>query len=400
MNSIKYIFGSAKYLDQLFPPAKYANNDLMLRNYPDVIRHYTMNSLKADGFGKIEKKDNKVGYEVKVELINGEYHIQITAKDSLEKLSLFAERHSAIFSADYAQKAIKGKKLLEKLNVWNPMKGYPVNQYPKDADSLWHLFPPLGLNVIAQKGLLLMHYPPWSIIQGGTFENAMTMLRWGQLLSCVGFSTDDVELYKTIIDVNPIAAPGSGESEYPVDYFPIMMAAGFFDSPKRSNRDYIRSMLELYLCPPDWPEKNKYTLPLLICGSELYDPQCPGWFRTAFKDILPKDDYGTPQVQVMQTGTFKLRPDSKRETPYMISNHMIAASVTGKCTEDETKVPNIRQYEAQDLVAAQFLKEYDQDPNINPYKARENAFIKWYGSKEVMKKNNEYISPSPEDEKK
>jgi hypothetical protein len=374
MTSHEYYFGPKGTINQLFPPAKYANPDLNLQNFQDVIRHYTINSLNADGIEDY--------HEVFVELRDEEYYITITGTASHQTLETFGKRHAEIFSEDYATKAIKGKELLLEFNVWNPMKNYHVNSSPTDGTSKWHLFPPLGLNIIGQKGLLLLHYPPWAVIQGGTFENAITMTRWGHILNCAGISNDDTKYYKTFIDINPIAAPGSGESEYPVDYFPIMMASAFFDSPEPSDRDYIKSMLELYLTPPGWPEDCPYTLPILIGGSPLYDPQSPGWFRSAYTDILPQDENGIPQVNVLQAGKFKVWPHSKRETPYMIANHMIAAGVTGECTDDASKIPDIRQYEAQDLVAATFLKLYGDNPSIDPDDAKARACERWYGNKE------------------
>jgi hypothetical protein len=369
MATYKYKLGAADKIEQLFPPAKYANENLHFKNYEDVIRHYTGNSLLADGITTVDN--------ITVTNEDGAYYIQLDGTAVAEKLTAFGERHAKIFSADCAQKAIRGRELLEQLNVWNPMAGYKVNLNPADGLSKWHLFPPLGLNVIGQKGLLLMHYPPWVIIQTGTFNNAMTMMRWGQLLQAAGIPEEQTSFYKTFIDVNPIAAPGSGESEYPNDYLPIMMASGFFDGPP--DRDYIKSMLELYLTPPGWPESNKYTLPLLICGSPLYDPQAPGWFRVSYKDILPQAE-GIPQVNVLQAGSFRVHPSSPRETPYMIANHMIAAGVTGTCTGNAAAIPDIRQYEAQDLVAATFLKLYADNPNIDPLDAKAQACKKWYGN--------------------
>ena len=345
MNSYQYSLGSVEILNQLFPNPAYADKKLGFNTYADVIKHYTTNSLKADGI-----KFNKVSVSQK----KGFYLIRLEGKQSKKLYSKFAKRHRKLFSAQYAQKAIAGVSLLKQLNVWNPMAGYHVNDNTADGKSKWALFPPLGLNVIGQRGMLLMHYPPWAVLQAGTFENAMTMQRWGRVLSSTGIKSKDTRYYKTIIDVNPIAAPGSGESEYPNDYFPIMMASGFFDGP--DERDYIRSMMELYLTPPDHPKDAKYTLPLIICGSPLYDPQAPGWFRTAYTDILPKNKTGIPEVNVLQVGKFKIHPNSKRETPYMIANHMIAAGVTGRCTDNAAKIPDIRQYEAQDLVAATFFK--------------------------------------------
>ncbi|CAM4122851.1 hypothetical protein [Gillisia limnaea] len=370
MASIEYSLGSAKYLEQLFPPAKYANANLNFKNFEDVIVHYTKNSLAADGIA---------ASKVEVELKEGIYKINIEGEAENEVLQKFSERHILVFSEGYAQKAIRGMELLKEMGVWNPMEGYHVNRNPADAESKWNLFPPLGLNIIGQKGMLLMHYPPWAVLQAGTFENAMTMQRWGRILNHAGVEEKDLGKYKTFIDINPIAAPGSGESEYPNDYFPIMMASGFFDGP--ADRDYIRSMLELFLNPPDLPEDSKYTLPLLICGSPLYDPQAPGWFKVAYKDMLPLDENGIPLVSVLQVGKFKIKPDSKRETPYLIGNHMIAAGVTGLCTNDPSQIPDMRQYEAQDLVAATFLQLYANNPNLDPYAAKEQACMRWYGNK-------------------
>lgn len=370
MSSYKYTLGHHKRIKQLYPQPKYAAESLNFKDYSDVIRHYTSNSIKADG---IEEP-----VDVVVTLEEKEFHIELKGNVHKNILSAFGKRHAKIFSKDYAQKAIRGKKLLKKLGVWNPMKNYKVNANPSDGNSKWHLFPPLGLNVMGQKGLLLMHYPPWAVLQLGTFENAMTMKRWGHVLTAAGIPEKDVGLYKTFIDINPIAAPGSGESEYPNDYFPIMMASGFFDGPPE--RDYIRSMLELYLSPPNLPKDSKYTLPLLICGSPLYDPQAPGWFRTTYTEVLPKNEHGVPQVNVLQAGKFRVRPDSPKETPYLICNHMIAAGVTGKCTADASKIPNISQYEAQDLVAATFLKLYAENPSIEPCVAKAEACKKWYGN--------------------
>jgi len=276
------------------------------------------------------------------------------------------------------------------LGVWNPMENYRVNNSSTDGTSKWHLFPSLGLNIMNQKGLLLLHYPPWAIVQKGTFENAITFRRWEQLLTCAGIQESEASLYKTFMEVSPIAAPGSGESEYPNDYFPIMMASGFFDGGP--DRNYIRSMLDLFLNPPWLPKDSKYTLPLLVCGSPLYDPQSPGWFRVAYKEIMPQDEHGVPQVNVMQSGSFKVFPDSERETPYLISNHMIAAGVTGKCTNDPTQIPDIRKYEAQDMVSATFLKLYSDNPNLDPQDAKAQACQRWFGNSDGSG------APQPKDE--
>lgn len=366
MPTIEYVLGAVEIVDQLFPPVREINDDVGLRDQADVVAHFTLNSLIADGF---------TSPVVDVTVIDGAYVLAISADNG--PLDAFAERHAELFGPDAGMKAIRGRELLEELGVWNPMAGYRVNTSPTDLDSKWCLFPPLGLNVVGQRGALLMHYPPWQVLQQATFTKVMTWHRWMTVLTAAGVPTDQTSRFGTFVDVNPIAAPGSGESEYPNDYFPIMMASGFFDGGP--DRDYIVSMLERYLRPPGY-EHPRYTLPLLVCGSPLYDPQAPGWFRVAFKDQIPPNADGIVPIDVLQFGTIRLRPDSDLETPYMVANHQIAAGVTGHCTDDPTKIPDIRMYEAQDLAAASFLWTMANDVDLSVDDAAHRAITRWFGN--------------------
>ena len=194
---------------------------------------------------------------------------------------------------------------------------------------------------------------------------------------------DAPQRYHTIVDVNPIAAPGSGESEYANDYFPINLTSMFFDDEARG-LTYLRSMLELML-NPEANAASATTLPLLVCGAPLYDPQAPGWFRTRYKELLPKDKNGSPMVATLQAGLVRINPDSAKLTPYLIANHMIAAGVTGRCTSDPTQMPDIRLYEAQDLAAASFLalcgQATLQGQEIDPAALRSAAVQRWFDDK-------------------
>ena len=76
----------------------------------------------------------------------------------------------------------------------------------------------------------------------------------------------------------------------------------------------------------------------------------------------------------------RLNPKSAKATPYMVANHMIAAGVTGRCTNDPSKIPNIQKYEAQDLVAATFLGLYHGRPDIDPAEAKRIACQRWFGA--------------------
>lgn len=368
MAAIEYSLGRIADLDELYPPAHFVNADVGLKGRCEVIAHYTASSLRADRFASPR---------VAVHRERGQYRVRIQADAEDARLEAFARRHVALLGPDAALKAVAGRALMQELGVWNPMAGYPVNDSASDGESKWALFPPLGLNVIGQRGLLLMHYPPWQVLQQATFNEVMTMHRWKAVLAAAGVPVDEIPRYCTIVDVNPIAAPGSGESEYPNDYFPIMTASAFFSGPP--DRDYIGSMLDLYLDPPE-VQLGRYTAPLLVCGSPLYDPQAPGWFRVTYKGQMPVDANGTPTTDVLQVGTVRLRPDSERLTPYLVANHMIAAGVTGRCTDDPTAMPDIRLYEAQDLTAATFLHLLSENPDLDPHEAKAQACQRWFGN--------------------
>jgi hypothetical protein len=350
MATVEYALGDVDEIDQLYPPAEYVDPEVGLRDRCDVIAHYTRSSLRADGF-----TDVTVG----VRAVDGRYVMRIDAAGEQGRVDAFARHHTLLFGPGAGLKAIKGRDLMERFGVWNPMAGFRVNDSSHDGESKWCLFPPLGLNVIGQKAGILQHYPPWQVVQQASDEGMMTWARWHEVLGAAGIPDEDRRAYGMFIDVNPIAAPGSGESEYPNDYLPIMAASAFFDGG--ADRDYIVSMLDLCLNPPGH-DHPRYTLPLLVGGSPLYDPQAPGWFRVRYKYHLPTDGHGIVQSNVLQSGVVRIRGDSARETPYIIGNHMIAAGVTGRCTDDPSTMPDIRLYEAQDLVAASFLHLLAEHP--------------------------------------
>lgn len=374
---IHYTFpGNTRYQERLFPKPALLNPDtrkqLGLKTYADVIAHFTASSLEQDGIG-IEKGSLAVtkgegGYSVRFQPLAG---FEAQARQ-------FAEMHVAMLGEHYFGLALKGADACKRTPAWNPMAGFPVNR--SDGPSEWLPCLPLGMPIANARAVSLMHYPPIVAYRTADYLNNMTLRRWAQLLNCVGIQ--DTALYHSIVDVNPIAAPGSGESEYPNDYFPISLTSQFFDDERRG-LNYVRNMLALLLNPPS-NAANPLTLPLLVCGSPLYDPQAPGWFRTRYKDQLPKDKNGSPTVNVLQVGLIRLHPDSPKQTPYMIANHMIAAGVTGQCTPDPSQIPNIQKYEAQDLVAATWLSFYadavGQGKRFDPQAALEQACQRWFGA--------------------
>lgn len=363
--------GTRRYQERIFPDPSLLKPEIGLRSYEDVIAHFTKSSLAEDGIEIVQgsltvnRGSGRSGYIVSFDPLP-----QCAAQGQQ-----FAAMHVATLDANHAGLALAGADACRRTRAWNPMAGYPVNS--SDGPSEWLPCLPLGMPIVNHRAVILMHYPPIIAYRTADYLNNNTLHRWAQVLKCAG--VDQPTRYHAIMDVIPIAAPGSGESEYPNDYFPINLTSLFFDNQEQG-LEYLPSMLDLMLNPPS-NDANPHTLPLLVCGSPLYDPQAPGWFRTRFKDQpLPKDHNGTPTVGVLQTGLIKIYPESRKQTPYMIANHMIAAGVTGRCTGDATNVPNIQKYEAQDLVAATFLGLYAKDTGITPADALREACARWFGA--------------------
>ena len=360
--------GDPAYVNQLYPSPKKLNPSTGLDTHEAVIAHFTGVSLAQDGIAIVEPLPL-------VKLRQGRYCVELTPLPGHESAAAaFARAHIEFLGAHRAGLALSGAAACSATPAWNPMAGFPVNR--TDGPCEWYPCLPVGLPLVHQRAVVLMHYPPIIAYRNADYLDNNTLRRWAQLLLCVGVA--EPSRYHAIIDVNPIAAPGSGQSEYQNDYFPVSMTSQFYDDDARG-LTYVRSMLESAL-NPEVNAGNTYTLPLLVCGSPLYDPQAAAWFRIRYKDQLPLDANGTPTVDVLQTGLIRLNPASEKLTPYMIANHMIAAGVTGQCTNDPASIPDIRKYEAQDLVAAMFLSLYQQQPDIDPAEAKRIACQRWFGA--------------------
>ena len=99
MATYNYLFGNAKKIEQLFPPAEYADPSLNFSDYTDVIKHYTGNSLRADGITSIT--------DIEVTKTEGNYYITLKSTSTKKELETFGRRHTKVFSKNYAHTAIR-----------------------------------------------------------------------------------------------------------------------------------------------------------------------------------------------------------------------------------------------------------------------------------------------------
>ncbi len=363
---------------RLFPP--FEQPGVPFTSLKDVIKHYTLSSLQCEGFQTISSiavTGTDTGpddpFRITLQMANSEY----------QGVWDFGQAHQAFLVAAF--KAQNGANRMQQTSAWNPMAGFQVNG--SDGLCEWALCLPLGMAMLRQRAVTLMHYPPYIAMQHCDYLFNNTLARWQNLLVSCGVPSTALGGYTTIVDVNPIAAPGSGQSEYPNDYFPIMMSTLFFDDAS-TDSDYIRTMLGTLLGVGG--QLPNGTLPLLVCGAPSYDPQAPGWFRVAYKNQLPTEATkkypqlpGIVQANVLQVGSVQLTSGAL-PTPYMIANHMIAAGVIGRMAgvswSAAASLPDIRQFEAQDLVAAEFVRIMGNDPTTDPAAAKTQACQRWFGN--------------------
>jgi len=117
------------------------------------------------------------------------------------------------------------------------------------------------------------------------------------VLTAVGI--DNPTLYETIVDIRPIAAPGSNTSQNLPD------AQKYFNDPSGTTGGYyINPQLNLMLDPQTSPSTSK-TLPLVVLGT----PAREQW------DKITKS--GT---SILNTGIATI-PGASKPTPYILGNH-------------------------------------------------------------------------------
>ena len=205
----------------------------------------------------------------------------------------------------------------------------------------WQFYLPLGLPMLSQRMVMLLHYPPYSAMQQSDYLNNATLNRWQRLLTTVGVAPADWTLYTTTVDIFPIAAPGSGET----GCFPTANAVRFFGT---QGSGYIPSMLDALVSQPSGATQKPHTRPVIVFGSEAI-----GYWNAA---------YPQAPTAVLKAGSVNLTPTAPQKmTAFMGANHPIAA-VYQTCSS----TPGITTMAGQDLATACFAKTMGDQPNADP----------------------------------
>lgn len=127
-----------------------------------------------------------------------------------------------------------------------------LKQAQKWDDNDWRFFLPLGLSIVNQRSVQLLHFPPDYSLPDQDYLNSKTSQRWEKLLMLNKVAADEVTLYESILDVAPIAAPASAGSTLSETY-------AYFEP-------YVVSMLPLLL---DIDEGSTGALPIVAYGGPV-----------------------------------------------------------------------------------------------------------------------------------
>lgn len=194
-------------------------------------------------------------------------------------------------SVDNFISAYKGAKSCMSIdNCWNKNNTH--------EDQPWAFLTPLGLPMARQQSVLLLNYPPVDALTEKDYLNNFTMARWSNVLSAVGIGNPTI--YEAIVDIRPIAAPGSGTTENLPD------AQKFFnDKTETTGGYYINPQLSLTVDPVPESNSYKHTLPLVVLGTPA---------RDEWNTIVGSGD------EVLTTGTATI-PGASKPTPYILGNH-------------------------------------------------------------------------------
>lgn len=193
-------------------------------------------------------------------------------KAAMEK---FAKAHQAFLSRKHATQGLYGvRKCMKSTDAatggpcWDP---HPDKTYP------WAFFLPLGMAIVNQPVVNFMNYPPAVSLEQYDYLNNATMTRWSGVLQSVGI--ENPVQYETIVDGRPIAAAGTGQSEYLPDI------NAYFNS--RGN-EYVTPMISLLAESDD----ANYSKAVVILGA----PAGADWAKVIGAQSVKPGDVGTTTV--------------------------------------------------------------------------------------------------------
>jgi hypothetical protein len=224
----------------------------------DTITHYTRQSAERDGMPNLA-----------VTVWNDLGNYTATIRSSYWQVLDYSRRLPRFLAI--GQMGVDATAQLKADGLWN--------------DKEWRFFLPLGLALVEQRSVQLLHFPPDYSLPDQDYLGSKTSQRWESLLQENGVAADEVTLYEAIVDIAPIAAPASAGKTLEATY-PYYAA-------------YARRLLEFLL-----QRDHGATRPVVAYGSPVRQ-----WVQ---------QQYGVA-LKVLDTGTLDLGNGTR--APVMAANH-------------------------------------------------------------------------------
>lgn len=335
-------------------PAYYKAKKGFPQTLQQSIQQFTAASLSRDG----------LPVEVSVAVSGGTAQITLTSADAavLKQAAGYVTMLPAFMNSAHAGLGWTGSLGCQSATgCWDAAPGV----------SPWAFYLPLGLPLVNQKTVMLLNYPPSDALCSADYLSNFTMARWTSVLQTVGI-TDPV-LYETIVDVHPIAAPGSGQSACIARTTPYYYAQG--------QANYDQSLLNLVLAPAG--RSAGTALPLQVAGSDALavwgaiigtkpSPGSVGIFTAAGQPPIPWVATNHPDVTSYQ----RCPGDAKT------SSSLSDSKSGGGCTSGPEPSANYTDDqlvadELMDLQAACVLKTLAANPGTKPETALAQCKTVW-----------------------
>ena len=184
----KVPLGSETALTQLY---SYPNKPGSSESLADTIAHYTTQTAQRDGMPNLSVDVTKNGDQYSANITSSYYRVFDYQKRLPDFLAI-------------GQKAVDATAQLKKDGKWD--------------DKEWRMYLPLGLAMVDQRSVQLLHFPPDYSLPEQDYLGSKTSQRWESLLELNGVPASDVTLYEAIVDIAPIAAPASAGSTLEATY--------------------------------------------------------------------------------------------------------------------------------------------------------------------------------------
>jgi hypothetical protein len=333
--SYSYRLAPPAIVQSLYPDASwlpsYYTKDGKYQDISSTVETFTSQSLQRDGI---------IATGVRYDNTTGIVTIQTSLPSAAA--SYYAQVHPLFMKIGLqAQGGVQ--QCQQTSGCWDPHPGYAP----------WAMFLPFGLPMVNQLAISFLDYPPSTSLSYGDYLNNFTMNRWTEVMQAVGIPNPI--LYQTTVDARPIAAPGSGQTNYLPD------ATTYFNDP--ANHYYLTPMISLLTQPPTaWG--NPATRPVTVLGTPA---------RAAWGKIVGQT------VNVLSVGT-TLLPGAKVPTPWVAGNHPDVTSYqccpgdpNASCSGSYNLVSD-EQIDFQVLCITQLLA---QSPGLDPNSAAATCKQQW-----------------------